>query len=331
LTSTGTAAVSVIDTTTDTLLTTIAVPPGPVGIAVTNDGSRVYSASNLSGATSVIDTATNAVIATIRTVQPNLVILRPDGTRAYVTNNATGHGTVSVIKTATNAVIATVNVGVNPQSLAATPDGRRVYVACFSSQSVSVIDTVTNTVSATVGVGNAPVGVAIRPLVYQTRSPVVDAYVRAGAFASTNFGSSPSLFAKKGISNDNTYRTYMTFDVTGVGAFTRAALRVTGRIASAVTPSITVTVYTVADTTWQEHAITWTTRPDLGAVLGTLTVAGVASRTFEIDLTKFLTAERTGGHDKITLALRSVVHTSAPAVFNSREAMSGQPQLLIGR
>jgi hypothetical protein len=90
-------------------------------------------------------------------------------------------------------------------------------------------------------------------------------------------------------------------------------------------------MYVVADPTWQEHAITWTTRPDLGAVLGTLTVAGVASGTFEIDLTKFLSAERTAGHDKITLALRSVVHTSAPAVFNSREAMSGQPQLLIGR
>jgi hypothetical protein len=40
----------------------------------------------------------------------------------------------------------------------------------------------------------------------------------------------------------------------------------------------------------------------------------------EIDLTKFLIAERAAGHTRITLALRSVVHMSAAAVFNSNDA-----------
>jgi YVTN family beta-propeller protein len=331
LTSTGTAAVSVIDTATNTLVETIEVAPGPVGIAVTNDGNRVYVASNLGGTTSVVDTATNTVIATVKTAQPNLVIITPDGTRAYVTNNATGNGTVSVLKTATNTLIATVKVGVNAQSLAITPDGRDVYVACFSSQTVSVIDTATNKVTATIGVGNAPVGVAIRPLIYQTLAPAADAYVRAGAFASTNFGAAPVLLAKKGVSPDNTSRSYLTFDVSGVADFARAALRVDGRVASSATPAVTVTVYAVPDTTWHERAITWNTKPDLGPVLGTLTIAGVALRSLEIDITKFLNAERAAGHGEVTLALRSVEHTSADARFNSREATAGEPRLLIGR
>ena len=279
----------------------------------------------------MIDTATNGVVATIRGRQPNGLVITPNGARAYVTNNPTGASSVSVLNVATNTAIASVGIGVNAQLLAVTPDGRHLYVACLDSHAVFVIDTATNTVSATVNVGSAPVGVAIRPLVYQTRAPVADAYVRAGAFASTNFGTSSKLLAKKGLSADNTFRTYMTFDVGDVGAFGRAALRMTGRVSSSVTSSITVAVYAVADTTWQEHAVTWNTRPDLGAVLGTLTVAGVAPRSREIDLTKFLIAERAAGHTRITLALRSVVHTSAGAVFNSHDATSEQPQLLIGR
>jgi|SRR5450759_184769 len=46
-----------------------------------------------------------------------------------------------------------------------TPDGKRVYVANFTSHDVSVIDTLTNTVVApSIPVGAYPFGVAITPL-----------------------------------------------------------------------------------------------------------------------------------------------------------------------
>jgi hypothetical protein len=77
----------------------------------------------------------------------------------------------------------------------------------------------------------------------------------------------------------------------------------------------------------REGAVTWNTRPDLGGVVGTVTVAGVVARWLEIDVTKPLRAERVAGHGIITLALRALDHTSAPAIFNSREAASAQPQL----
>jgi YVTN family beta-propeller protein len=64
---------------------------------------------NQSDATvSVINTATNAVIATVPVVgaNPAGVAVTPDGKKVYVTSD----NTVSVINTATNTVIATVPV-----------------------------------------------------------------------------------------------------------------------------------------------------------------------------------------------------------------------------
>ena len=65
--------VSVIDTTTNTVATTITVPINATGVAVTPDGSKVY-VTDLNGNTVlVIATATNTVVATI-TVGANPVI-----------------------------------------------------------------------------------------------------------------------------------------------------------------------------------------------------------------------------------------------------------------
>jgi len=121
-----------------------------------------YVTNSSSSSVSVIDTATNAVTATIEVEgRPIGVAFTPDGSRVYVANSESN--SVSVIDTATNTVTATVGVGLNAQSLAITADGTHVYVACFSANSVFVIDTATNTVTATVAVGFAPVGVAITP------------------------------------------------------------------------------------------------------------------------------------------------------------------------
>ena len=69
---------------------------------------------------SVIDTATNTVVATIPVgVFPDGVAITPDGTRAYVVTE--GPNAVSVIDTATNTVVATIPVGLAPFGVAITP------------------------------------------------------------------------------------------------------------------------------------------------------------------------------------------------------------------
>ena len=57
----GSNTVSVIDTATKTVVATVGVGMGPIGIAVTPDGTHVYVA-NASSNVSVIATATNTVV-----------------------------------------------------------------------------------------------------------------------------------------------------------------------------------------------------------------------------------------------------------------------------
>ena len=92
----------------------------PQGITVSPNGTFAYVANELSNTISVINTATNAVIATIPVgIRPRIIVFTLDGTRAYVTNQ--NSNTVSVINTATNAVINTINVGIEPVGIDITP------------------------------------------------------------------------------------------------------------------------------------------------------------------------------------------------------------------
>ena len=83
---------------------------------------------------SVIDTATNTVVASIPVgFSPFQIAITPDGTRAYVANQSSTN-TVSVIDTATNTVVATIPGGFSPLGVAITPDGTQAYVTEFLGQ-----------------------------------------------------------------------------------------------------------------------------------------------------------------------------------------------------
>jgi YVTN family beta-propeller protein len=121
------SSVSVIDTTTNTVVATVAVSPfpflnSPFGVAITPDGTRAYVTIPLEDSVAVIDTASNTVIGTVTLVAgsgPVGVAITPDGTRAYVTNLFVN--SVSVIDTASNTVLATVPVGLGPVAVVITP------------------------------------------------------------------------------------------------------------------------------------------------------------------------------------------------------------------
>jgi YVTN family beta-propeller protein len=67
-----------------------------------------FSSSNVS----VIDTASNTVVATIPVGSISIgAAVTPDGTHAYVTTQQAG---VVVIDTATNTVVASIPVGISP-------------------------------------------------------------------------------------------------------------------------------------------------------------------------------------------------------------------------
>ena len=152
--------VSVIDTATHAVVTTVAVGANPYGVAVNRGGARAYVVNGNSGNVSVIDTTTNTVIATVMVgANPGGIAVSPDGTRAYVANFGSNY--VSVIDTATNTVIDTVLVGIGPVGVAVNPANARAYVANRGGNNVSVIDIASNTVVATIAVENGPVAFGI--------------------------------------------------------------------------------------------------------------------------------------------------------------------------
>lgn len=165
--------VAVIDTATDTVITTITVGTSPGGIAFTPDGTTAYVTNQRDDTISVIDTATSSVIDTIPAGdRPILVEFTPDGTRAYISNFF--GNTVSVIERESNTVISTIPVGEFPFGIAIgnTPVGTRIYVAnsgsLSSGNTVSVIDAdpnslTYNTVIDTITVGIVPIDLAITP------------------------------------------------------------------------------------------------------------------------------------------------------------------------
>jgi gliding motility-associated-like protein len=152
---------AVFNTFTNTVVTYIPIGINPVGVAINADGSKVYVANSTSGTVSVINTATNTVIANIAMDSPIGIAISPDGKTLYVTNFQAN--TVSVVDASTDVVTANINVGKDPQGISISPDGSKVYVANIGSNTVSVINTVNNAVTATIAVASNPNGLCVSP------------------------------------------------------------------------------------------------------------------------------------------------------------------------
>ncbi len=121
-----------------------------------------YVANIRSDSVSVIDLATQQVIATIPVgMAPQIVTITPDGGRAYVSNG--GSDSVSAIDVATNTVIATITVGNAPIGIAITPDGARAYVANSESNDITIIDLAAQAVIESFPIAGAPIDIAITP------------------------------------------------------------------------------------------------------------------------------------------------------------------------
>ena len=95
---------------------------------------------------SVIDTATNTVIATIPVgSSPFGVAVTPDGSKVYVANDERQHGVGDRHGDQHGDRHRSPSASV-PYGVAVTPDGSKVYVTNTGASTVSVIDTATNTV-----------------------------------------------------------------------------------------------------------------------------------------------------------------------------------------
>ncbi|MCE2486323.1 MAG: beta-propeller fold lactonase family protein [Desulfurellaceae bacterium] len=147
----GQNRVSVINTDSHTIETHIRVGSEPQEIAINAAGTRAYVTNSGDGTVSVIDLATNEQLTTIAVgEEPNGVAVRPGGREVYVVNSQQDDNTVSIIDTRTNRVVATLTreedegrIGLVPQKVTFSPDGRKAFVTNSLDDTVSIIDAAT--------------------------------------------------------------------------------------------------------------------------------------------------------------------------------------------
>lgn len=153
---------SVIDTTTDSLVTTppvivgwlargVAVHPTLPYLYVTNQGSDGVTIVRTTDLSTVVF---NAPVG----IDPFGVAVAPDGSAVYVALE--GEDKLAIVDPQSAALMGTVQVGSKPTGVAVAPDSRHVYVTNKDSNTLSVFDTATRKVT-TVGVGTGPSGVAV--------------------------------------------------------------------------------------------------------------------------------------------------------------------------
>ncbi|MBI3640208.1 MAG: Ig-like domain repeat protein [Thaumarchaeota archaeon] len=136
--------VSVINATTENVVTTIAVGIEPYGIAYDDYNGKIYVANFGSDNISVIDPSSNTVIQTISGVtNPTGLMYDSTNQDLYVTSMTSNQ--VFVIDLSSNNVIATITVGTQPDGITYDDYNGKIYVANFGSDNISVIDPSSNT------------------------------------------------------------------------------------------------------------------------------------------------------------------------------------------
>ena len=175
----GQDSVTVLDLENNTVITTIHDNSfnQPYTVSLNHKGKKAYVTNSNSTTITIIDTKTNEVIGTIDGFDgpSGMAIIPPKKKIAYVNNYGgpegvgSGNGTtVSVVDLKTNTIIDTITVGQAPAALAASHDGKHVYVINYvdgnpGHGTMSIIDVRTNTVTDTVTGFSGPFAIAITP------------------------------------------------------------------------------------------------------------------------------------------------------------------------
>lgn len=121
-----------------------------VAVVVTITFALVALVGGAATAAPTLDSVTTIAVGST----PWGMAVTPDGTEAYVANNASN--SVSVIDTTTNTVASTISLGAAPYAVAITPDASEVWVTNPAADTISIISTATNMVTSTISVASAP-------------------------------------------------------------------------------------------------------------------------------------------------------------------------------
>lgn len=174
-------ALVVVDLATRAVIRTVPLDKPPRDLEFGFDGKALYFTMAGVNAVQVLDPMSDKIVAEIPTgASPHLAnVFRgaPAGTVVVQ-----GPGELLLFNPATNAPLRSIAVGKQPHWMAATADGKNVYVTNEGSNDVSVVD-LTNAQTKTIVVGNAPRKVVIQRTATSARAAGGQVSIANFAFA----------------------------------------------------------------------------------------------------------------------------------------------------
>jgi hypothetical protein len=162
-----------------------------------------------------------------------------------------------------------------------------------------------------------------------TLNDSADAYVRDGTNATANFGTAKDLEVKKAGSGFNRV-SYIKFDLSSVSAINSVKLNLFGKLSDTQDASLATSIFSVADTSWTETGINFNNAPAAGAsALATATITGTTLQMVQFDVTAYVKAQFAAGHKVVSFALKDAASSNSFVQFNSREAGTQTPALVV--
>jgi YVTN family beta-propeller protein len=161
------ATISVVNDTTESLVTNVNVSGEPIGLAYDSGRGEIFVADWEANQVTVISDTNDSIVATVPIAgDPEALVYDSEKGEIFVAQNYSAN--VTVISDATNSVVATISptsvwepeVNWYPTGLAYDSAKNEVFsLSAFADEAFAISD-VTNTVVATIGVGTFPVGIA---------------------------------------------------------------------------------------------------------------------------------------------------------------------------
>src|SRR5882672_8892566 len=144
-------------------------------------GPRLFVTNERSGDLSVISLATKKVVATVKLgKRPRGIRVSPDGKTLYVALSGSPYAPpgvdektlpppdrsadgIGVVDVASLKLVKVIAAGSDPEQLAVSQDGTRIFVANEDAATASVVVLATGQIESTVKVGGEPEGVELHP------------------------------------------------------------------------------------------------------------------------------------------------------------------------
>ncbi len=246
-----------------------------------------------------------------------------------VTNLAVSAKTATTIGLAWSP--ATDNVGVASYNVyRGTSLVRNVAQTAFSATNLDPGTSYAYTVKTVDFFGNEAPGTSVAVTTTETGpvvtplSPLADTYVQQGN-AATNYGTL-DVIKVKGVNDGLQRRSYLKFDLAGIGTVQTAVLRVYGFNRETTEP-INVSAFETGDN-WEENALTWNNAPPAAGAKRSVVEVTDALQYYQMDVTAYV-KEQLAGDKTVSLVLANAELQNRIMDFNSRENAANRPELVI--